>query len=146
VNRSPAPLPGQANANLYTVDKAQVTRVARTLNLGNTNFTLPPRQRTTVRTAFTTNVRTTVLALTSHMHSLGEKFEIRVRRANGTETSVYTNLDWEHPEFLSFDTPLVLEPGDALVSVVTWNNVTDKTVTFGLSANDEMNIIFGYAY
>jgi hypothetical protein len=30
--------------------------------------------------------------------------------------------------------------------VVTWNNVTDKTVTFGLSANDEMNIIFGYAY
>jgi len=146
VNRSPAPLPGQANANLYTVDKSQVARVARTLNLGNTNFTLPPRQRTTVRTVFNTSVRTTVLALTSHMHSLGEKFEIRVRRANGTETSVYTNLDWEHPEFLSFDTPLVLEPGDALVSVVTWNNVTDKTVTFGLSANDEMNIIFGYAY
>jgi hypothetical protein len=146
VNRSPAPLPGQASANLYTVDKSQVTRVARTLNLANTSFSLPAKQRSTVRTVFTMAARTTVLALTSHMHSLGERYEIRVRRANGTETMVYENLDWEHPAFTTFETPLVLEVGDALVSVVTWNNVTDKTVAFGLSANDEMNIIFGYAY
>ncbi len=146
VNRSPAPLPGQASANLYTVDKSQVTRVARTLNLANTSFSLPAKQRSTVRTVFTMAARTTVLALTSHMHSLGERSEIRVRRANGTETTVYENLDWEHPAFTTFETPLVLEAGDALVSVVTWNNVTDKTVAFGLSANDEMNIIFGYAY
>ena len=146
VNRSPAPLAGQATANLYTVDSAQVARTARTLNLANTNFSLPARQRSTVRTVFTMSARTTVLALTSHMHSLGERYEIRVRRANGTESSVYMNTDWEHPAFTTFDTPLVLEPGDALVSVVTWNNVTDRTVAFGLSANDEMNIIFGYAY
>lgn len=145
-NRSPAPLPGQAMANLYTVERSQVQQVARTLNLANTNFTLPARQRTTVRTVFAMNSRTTVLALTSHMHSLGERYEIRVRRANGTETTVYTNTDWEHPVFTTYDTPLVLEPGDALVSVVTWNNVTDRVVSFGLSANDEMNIIFGYAY
>ncbi len=146
VNRSPAPLAGQATANLYTVDSAQVMRTARTLNLANTSFSLPAKQRSTVRTVFTMAVRTTVLALTSHMHSLGERYEIRVRRANGTESSVYMNTDWEHPAFTTFDTPLVLEPGDALVSVVTWNNVTDRTVAFGLSANDEMNIIFGYAY
>lgn len=146
VNRSPAPLPGQASANLYTVDRSQVTRVARTLNLGNTNFSLPAKQRTTIRTVFSMAARTTILALTSHMHSLGERYEIRVRRANGTETTVYENLDWEHPAFTTFETPLVLEAGDALVSVVTWNNVTDRAVTFGLSANDEMNIIFGYAY
>lgn len=145
-NRSPAPMPGQATANLYTLPRAQVTQVARTLNLANTNFTLPAGQRTTVRTVFTMNARTTILALTSHMHSLGERYEIRVRRANGTETAVYTNLDWEHPAFTTFDTPLVLDAGDALVSVVTWNNVTTKPVSFGLSANDEMNIIFGYAY
>jgi hypothetical protein len=91
-------------------------------------------------------VRTTVLGLTSHMHALGERYEIRVRRANGSETSVYMNTDWEHPAFVTFDTPLVLQVGDALVSVVTWNNVTDRTVSFGLLSTDEMNIIFGYAY
>jgi len=80
------------------------------------------------------------------MHALGERFEIRLRRANGTESSVYLNTDWEHPAFINFPTPLVLEAGDALVSVVTWNNTTDRTVTFGLASSDEMDIIFGYAY
>jgi len=69
-----------------------------------------------------------------------------VRRANGTETSVYVNTDWEHPAFTNFSTPIVLEVGDALVSVVTYNNVTDRAVGFGLLSTDEMNIIFGYAY
>lgn len=146
VNRAPISLPGQAFANLYTVDKAQVTTVVRTLNLANTSFTLPARQRTTIRTVFAMNVRTTILGLTSHMHSMGERYEIRVRRANGTETTAYTNTDWEHPGFQNFDTPLVLEAGDALVSVVTWNNVTDRVISFGLASTDEMNIIFGYAY
>jgi hypothetical protein len=146
VNRSPVDLPGEAFANLYTTPAAQVRQVARTLNLANTSFSLPPKQKTTVRTAFPVTARTTVLGLTSHTHALGERYEILVRRANGTETSVYVNTDWEHPLFKNFDSPLVLEPGDALVSVVTWNNVTDKTVAFGLLSTDEMNIIFGYVY
>lgn len=146
VNRSPVNLPGEAFANFYTVDRSQVTTVARSLNLANTNFVLPPKQRTTIRTVFPMSTRTTVLGLTSHMHALGERFEIRVRRANGTETTVYTNTDWEHPAFVNFDTPLVLQVGDALVSVVTWNNVLDRSVGFGLLSTDEMDIIFGYAY
>jgi hypothetical protein len=146
VNRSPAPLPGQAMANLYTTPLAQVQKVARTLNLANTSFTLPARTRTTIRTVFPMTVRTTVLGLTSHMHALGERYEILLRRANGTETSVYVNTDWEHPAFTNFATPLVLEVGDALVSVVTYNNVRDIPVGFGLLSTDEMNIIFGYAY
>lgn len=146
VNRAPAPLAGEAFANLHTVDRAQVQTIARTLNYANENITLPPRQRTTLTRAFTVGVRTTVLALTSHMHSLGEKFEIRVRRANGAEQSVYVNTDWEHPTFTNFSTPLMLQAGDALVSVVTWNNVTANTVRFGLSSADEMDIIFGYWY
>ncbi|HYW30830.1 MAG TPA: hypothetical protein VE869_04930 [Gemmatimonas sp.] len=146
VNRSPINIPGQAMANLYTADPAQVQTVARTLNLANTSFTLPAKQRTTIRTPFTMSARTTVLGLTSHMHSLGERYEIRLRRASGIETSVYVNTDWEHPAFINFSTPLVLEVGDALVSVVTYNNVTDRAVGFGLLSSDEMNIIFGYAY
>ena len=146
VNRSPANLPGQAFANLYTADRADVQTVARTLNYANTNITLPPGVRTTLTKAFPVSVRTTVLGVTSHMHSLGEKFEIRVRRASGSETTVYTNTDWEHPGFVNFATPIVLEPGDGLVSVVTWNNTTSRTVTFGLASTNEMDIIFGYAY
>jgi hypothetical protein len=133
-------------ANLYTTPLSQVQKVARSLNLGNTSFSLPPKTRTTIRSVFPMSVRTTVLGLTSHMHALGERYEILLRRANGTETSVYVNTDWEHPAFTNFATPLVLEVGDALVSVVTYNNVRDIAVGFGLLSTDEMNIIFGYAY
>ena len=48
--------------------------------------------------------------------------------------------------FANFATPLVLDAGDALVSVVTYNNITTRTVFFGLASTDEMDIIFGYAY
>lgn len=146
VNRSPIPLPGQAFANLYMVDKSAVQTVAQTLNFANEDLTLPPNQRTTVRRAFTVNRKTTILALTSHMHSMGEKFEVRVRRVNGTEVVVYTNTDWEHPSFTNYDVPIVLESGDALVSNVTYNNVSSSIIRFGLSSKDEMDIIFGYWY
>ena len=146
VNRSPIPLAAQASANLYTVDKSAVQTVAQTLNFANESLNLPPGQRTTIKRAFVVSKRTTILALTSHMHSMGEKFEVLVRRANGTETVVYTNTDWEHPAFQTYATPIVLEAGESLVSNVTWNNVTSKTIQFGLSSTDEMDIIFGYWY
>jgi len=145
-NRSAAVLPGEAVANLHTVDVSQVQTVAKTLNFANENIPLPPGQRTTHTRAFVVNARTTILALTSHMHALGERFEILVRRASGAEQSVYVNTDWEHPAFTNFPTPLVLQPGDALVSVVTWNNTTNRTIRFGLASTDEMDIIFGYWY
>ncbi|MDQ6611470.1 MAG: hypothetical protein M3Y64_03475, partial [Gemmatimonadota bacterium] len=84
--------------------------------------------------------------LTSHMHSMGERFEVHVRRASGADQLVYTNVDWQHPGFTNFSAPLVLEAGDALVSVVTWNNITSSTIRFGLASTDEMDIIFGYWY
>ena len=146
VNRSPAELPGEAFANLYFTDPATVTTVARTLNHPNQDISLPPGKRTTLTKVFAMPTRTTILGLTSHMHALGERFEIRVRRASGAESTVYVNTDWEHPGFVNFATPLVLDAGDALVSVVTWNNTTARTVTFGLASSDEMDIIFGYAY
>jgi len=146
VNRSPVDLPGEAFANLYFADRASIQTVARTLNYANQDISLPPGRRTTLTKVFMMPVRTTILGLTSHMHALGERFEIRMRRANGTETTVYVNTDWEHPGFTNFATPLVLEAGESLVSVVTWNNTTSRTVAFGLASTDEMDIIFGYAY
>ncbi|MEO7998058.1 MAG: hypothetical protein ABI852_11470 [Gemmatimonadaceae bacterium] len=146
VNRSPAPLPAQAFANLYFANKSDVTTVAQTLNFANEDITLPAKQRTTLRKVFTVSKRTTILSLTSHMHSMGEQFQVIVRRASGAEQVVYTNTDWEHPAMTTYATPLVLEAGDALVSNVTYNNVSSNVIRFGLSSSDEMDIIFGYWY
>ncbi len=45
-----------------------------------------------------------------------------------------------------FAQPLVLQPGEGLTSEVTYNNTTASQISFGLTSEDEMDIIFGYYY
>ena len=65
-------------------------------------------------------------------------------RSNGEV--VFTNTSWDHPPFVAFDTPIVLQPGEGLTSEVTFHGDASKVVRFGLTSQDEMDIIFGYWY
>lgn len=145
-NRTTGDVPGEGYANIYTADTSQVQFVAEPLNFANTNFTLPPNQRTTVEKTFIVQKHTTVFYLTSHMHMLGEKFVIKIVGGARDGETVYESSDWEHPAMLALKVPIVLEKGQGLKSVITWNNTTGSTVSFGLKSTDEMGIIFGYAY
>lgn len=146
VNRTASALTGEAYVNLHTTDSAAVRFIASTLDMGNTDLRLPARTRTTVTRNFTVNRLTRVFALTSHMHERGEKFEIRIFGGPRNGELVYTSTDWEHPALVTFATPIVLQPGEGLTSIVTYNNTTDREIRFGLTSQDEMNIIFGYYY
>lgn len=84
--------------------------------------------------------------LTSHFHRFGEKFAIKIAGGPRNGELVYTNTDWLHPFVKSFATPIVLQPGEGLTSEVTYYNSSSKAVAFGLTSEDEMNIIFGYYY
>ena len=42
--------------------------------------------------------------------------------------------------------PLVLQPGEGLTSIITYNTATGRAIAFGLTSEDEMGIIFGYTY
>jgi hypothetical protein len=145
-NHTAAPVTGEAYVNLFTVDPATVQYVARVLNMPNLNIELPPNQRTTLERTFTVNERRTIFALTSHMHRLGEKFVIKIVGGARDGETVYESTDWEHPQQVLLTTPIVLEPGEGLKSIITWNNTTSQTVRFGLLSTDEMGIIFGYYY
>ena len=145
-NKTSSKVSGEAYVNLYTVPAAQVTHVLSTLNLQNTGLVLPAGQVTVAQKDFTFNAQTTVTGLTSHMHARGTKFQIYVLRGSATPELVYENTDWEHPQLVNYARPIVLDPGDRLRSVVTYNNTTGRQLTFGLTSEDEMDIIFGYFY
>jgi len=146
VNRTSSEIPGEAFANLYTVPLSQVQKVAHTLNMSNTSISLPAGKATTLEKTFTVSAVTNVFMLTSHMHQLGVRFQIKIVGGARDGELVYDNSDWEHPQTITFAQPIVLQPGQGLKSVITWNNTTDHTVTFGLQSTDEMGIIFGYYY
>lgn len=146
VNRTSGEIPGEGYANLYTIPLAQVQKVAHTLNMSNTSISLPAGKTTTLEKTFTVSTTTNVFMLTSHMHMLGVRFQIKIVGGSRDGEVVYDNTDWEHPQTITFAQPIVLSPGQGLKSVITWNNTTDHPVTFGLQSTDEMGIIFGYYY
>ena len=146
VNKTTAVMKGEAQINLYTVDKTKVQQVVQALDLGNTSLTIPANSRVTLTKSFTVSKQRTVLMLTSHMHKLGEKFVIRLKGGTRDGEVIYTSTDWEHPDIVTFKTPLVLQKGEGLTSEITYNNTTSKTVNYGLTSDDEMGIIFGYYY
>jgi hypothetical protein len=145
-NKTSYTLKGENYVNFYTVPSSSVQYVAKTLDLNNLEISIPAGQRKTFTKTFTFSQLTRVVVLTSHFHKLGEKFVIKIYGGPRNGEIVYTNTDWEHPVFTSFSTPIVLQAGEGLTSEVTYNNTTSKTVSFGLTSEDEMNIIFGYYY
>lgn len=145
-NKTSLTLKGENYVNFYTVPAANVQYVAKTLDLNNLNISLLAGERKTFVKNFTFNEITRVVLLTSHFHKLGEKFVIKIYGGARNGEIIYTNTDWEHPATVSYSTPIILNPGEGLTSEVTYNNTTKKTVSFGLTSEDEMNIIFGYYY
>ena len=146
VNRTDAVMKGEAQFNLYTVPKARVTQVVQTLDLGNNSLAIPANSRVTLTKDFSFDKPRKILTLTSHMHKTGEKFVIKIKGGTRNGEVVYTSTDWEHPDIVTFKTPIELKAGEGLRSEITYNNTTAKAISFGLTSEDEMGIIFGYYF
>ena len=145
-NKTNGTLLGENVVNLYTMDKAKVKYVVKTLNLNNTKFSILANQKTTITTDFPFSTNVKIVSLTSHTHKYGEKYVIKIKGGARDGEVVYENLDWEHPLVKNFTTPISLKKGEGLTSVVTYNNTSNQKINFGLTSDDEMNIIFGYYY
>ncbi len=145
-NKQTTALTGENYINLYTVPQASVVKEAQSINFANYNFSIPANSRKSITTDFTFSKAVTVITLTSHFHKMGEKFQIKILGGPRNGEIVYENTDWEHPLVINLTLPIQLKASEGLTSIVTYNNTTSKTINFGLTSEDEMNIIFGYYY
>ena len=145
-NKTNTVLYGENYVNLYTTAKANVKYIVKTIDFNNTNLTIFPNAKTTISKDFTFNTNVKIVSLTSHTHKFGEKYLIKIKGGARDGEVVYENLDWEHPAVINFSTPISLKKGEGLTSVVTYNNTSNQKLAFGLTSDDEMNIIFGYYY
>jgi hypothetical protein len=148
VNYTQDTIIGECFANLYTMKAADVQHEAQSLFLYNNDLMLPAHQETTVHHQFINDSVTgwNVFMLTSHNHAMGTKFQIKIVGGPRNGEIIYESTDWDHPTITMYSTPIVIEPGQGLESIVTYNNTSDKAIEFGLTSKDEMDIIFGYYY
>jgi hypothetical protein len=137
---------GENYVNLYTIPAVQVKKVVQMIDFNATNFTLPANQTTTITRDFKFDKNVAIVSLTSHYHERGKLFQIKIKGGPRDGELIYENTDWAHPKVINYETPIQLQAGEGLTSVVTYVNNTNKDLAFGLTSEDEMNIIFGYYY
>ena len=145
-NKTSENLYGENYVNLYTVPADQVKQVVKMIDFNVTNFTLPANQKTTITRDFKFDKPVAVVSLTSHFHARGKLFQIKIKGGLRDGEVIYENTDWAHPKVINYDTPILLQAGEGLTSVATYLNDTNKDLGFGLTSEDEMDIIFGYYY
>jgi hypothetical protein len=146
VNRSDKTIPGECYMNLHQVQPSEVQHEAQPIFWDNTNFSLLALKKTLVTKSFTAQQPMKIFMLTSHTHQLGEQFDIKIKGGSRNGELIYTSTTWHHPLIKTFATPVELKAGEGLTMEITYNNTTNKTVSFGLTSQDEMGIIYGYYY
>jgi hypothetical protein len=135
---------GEVVLNMYTTSKSEVKKICKPLDLYNYDIKIPAKTRKTETMDFKFETDVEIVSLTSHAHARMERFEIQIvgGKRNGETLLVETN--YEHPQVLNFAKPIELKKGEGLRSIVTFNNTTNRELVFGLTTEDEMDIIFGY--
>lgn len=89
----------------------------------------------------------TLLTVGPHAHNLARHAKISVRRKTG-EVEVLHDKAFNFGEQVNYDLdpPVVLQAGDTVVTTCTYDNDTDRFVTFGENGNDEMCFNFAMYY
>lgn len=142
---SPDGKPGEVYANIYTVDRSEVEKVAYPANFNNGEINLPPHETTTLSKTFQFSETRNIIQMWSHAHEKMLEFSIVAVGGERDGEMLYWTNDWEHPPLLEFDPPLVMESGQGLQMITTYHNWTDETINFGARSTDEMQFIF-YIY
>jgi Copper type II ascorbate-dependent monooxygenase, C-terminal domain len=145
-NKTDATRYGEVYANIYSRPAAQVNQLCEVAYLEPGEISIKPNSTTVITTDFIVEKETHYVLLTSHYHKRGKKFEIQIVGGPRNGQQIYYSEDYEHPLWKPFQPELVLQPGEGLRSIVTYENETNRTVVFGVTSEDEMNIIIGFYY
>ena len=146
---------GETYVNIYTIPEEEVKYEAIEIFVSNRAINVPPG---TTRVAKLTwyvedelerrghdpDAELFVFLLTSHMHRHGELFEIFQK---STGELLHRSIAYDDAPIDLYTPVLRLDADDGLNFQCTHNNYdTAEPLTFGLTSEDEMCIIFGYYY
>jgi Tol biopolymer transport system component len=132
--------------NLYTIPPESVQYEAKTLFdvIANSFIDVAPFTTGEASWSWSPGKRVALVGLTSHMHKRGALFTIDHVGEGGVdknpvdgpidshgERHLYVNTDYVDPANLSFDPPLILEPGEKLVYTCHHDNGVTRQVKMG---------------
>jgi hypothetical protein len=137
---------GEVFCNLHTLPKSQVQKVLYNDVMGaNEGVYIKPNSSLVMTTEQFFEKKTQIMIMIPHYHRRGKKFEVQIAGGPRNGEIVLESYDYVHPNIGFFDTkPLILEKGEGLRTIVTYQNDDNVTVKEGVTSEDEMNLLFFY--
>jgi hypothetical protein len=144
-NSSTAPVQARAAVNFHTVDKAKVTKLAHTFGFYNLSIFIPPNTEKsfTKQCTFTQDVM--VSKVVRHTHKWGTDFSVDYFGGPNDGQHIWTTSSYEDTDHV-LDPPVLMKKGTGFKFTCNFKNTTANLLKFGLTASDEMCILFGTWY
>jgi hypothetical protein len=146
LNTGREPLTAQASIKLSPVDASTVTKWVAQLYLNRVYLSVPPGAGRTITT--TCSIPSvygpiSLIGAGSHMHMRGVHFVANTNKG----VKLIETEEWDEPPGVTYDPPIVMNPGDAVTWTCTYDNETAQPITFGPSAaKNEMCIYIASYY
>lgn len=145
-NTTMTPLTGLSGMDVITMKSDDVKALADAYLTGPTSFSLPPHQVTRVSSDCIADAEQQAFALFPHMHQLGTHIKTTVISAGATQVLHDAAFAFNEQLQIPLSPNLSLHPGDTLHTECTYENTTDRVVTFGESTDTEMCISAFYRF
>lgn len=144
-NVGDTPLEGTSGVKVRKTSADQVEQYAEVILAGTIALSIPHGSSTSSGTC-TLQHDTTVFAVSPHMHQLGTHLKATAQRASGESVMLYDGAYdfFEQRQYAAG--PLQLKAGDKVHVDCTYDNQSDRTVSFGESSLDEMCFVGVYRY
>ena len=141
-NASKAPVQARGAVNFHLVEASHVQRIAHSFGFYNFDIKTPPQTTKSFEATcgFTRDVL--VQKLTRHTHQWGRDFSVAFAGGAKDGSHIWTSPDYEVTEFV-FDEPVLMSKGTGFTFTCEFENTTAETLKFGITAADEMCILFG---
>lgn len=137
-------LKGLSGTKVRTTTVDKVKQFAETILAGPISLSIPVGRSTTMGKC-TVKSDTSVFAVAPHMHQLGVHLKAVANRAGMPPVTLY-DAPYDFNEQRQTAANLTLKAGDTIQVECTYQNDTQRTVSFGESSLDEMCFVGLYRY
>jgi hypothetical protein len=145
-NTGSTELKGTSAIEIQTMAAADVKYESEAVLSGPFTISLPPHEVTTLKDDCNITTDQKIYALFPHMHQLGKHIKTTFTMS-GSERVIHDGDYSFNEQFqIPLDPVTPLNAGDVVTTECTFDNTTDRTVTFGESSDTEMcfSVLFRY--